>query len=278
MLGMFALLQAVVSTVCAKALGDGYEIMGYNAGWIFIILGIGLVLLFATKMIKIPKSIGVKFISGIVAVILIIGVAMVFVETPSAPTGDVTGLADLEFDIEATAVTTAGSYYPDTEYDEGAHLFTIPYRTNSTANTLYEQGDNSSYGDDPRLNFTIKADFPADATDNDLAIIYFEVVNPTLYVASDADNYVLTKTDDLHQATWTDQDSGTATVSGWTSGGIEETLTLNLDLELYEAGLSEADVFDPIVLNLKFSNQAGTWSETFQIQFICTDTWIGSDL
>jgi len=260
------------TTASAKAIGEDYTIMGFNAGWVLIGIGVAIALLFGSKLLKMPKAIGMKPLAGFIALVLVIGFAMVFVQGP-APVADVTGLTGITFDVEASAVTTDGSYYPDTTYDEDSGLFTVPFKANTTGDNLSEHGDNSTYSDDPRLNFTIKAELPDEATDNDLAIVYFEVVNPTLYVASDADNYVLTKTNDKHQATWTDQDGNTNTVSGWTSGGVEETFTVTLDLDLYEAGLVNAGVFDPYVMNIKFHNKANTWSETFQIQFVCTESY-----
>jgi len=268
-------IGASAITASAKAIGADYTILGFNAGWVIIVAAIVIGLLFASKIVKMPETIGIKPIAILVAVMAVAGIAMVIVETPTAP-AEISGLADLEFNIEASADTTSGTYYPDTTYDEASGLFTIPYKANTTSDDLYEHGDNSSYVGataDPRLNFSIKADFPDDADDTDLAIIYFEVVNPALYTASDPDNYVLVKTDDEHQAVWTDQDGGTNTISGWTSGGIEETFTVSLDLELYEVGLAQADVFDGVVMNLKFHNKANTWSESFQIQFICTEHW-----
>lgn len=266
-------IGASAITVSAKALGENLTILGVNGGWAFLIIGIAIGLLFASGMLKMPKSIGIKPVAVIVAVMVGVGSLMLVAQIPT-PVAEATTLEDLEFAIEASAVTTAGSYYPDTSFDESSGLFTIPYKANTTSDLLREHGDNSSYGDDPRLNFTIKADFPADATDDDLAKIYFEIVNPALYTESDPDNYVLVKTDDEHQAVWTDQDGGTNTGSGWTSGGIEETFTLNLDLELFETGLAQADVFDGVVMNIKFYNQGNTWSETFQIYFVCTETWV----
>ena len=265
-------IGASAITASAKAIGSDYTIWGFNAGWVLIGIGIVVGLLFWSKLVKMPKSIGLKPVAGIIACMLVVGFAMVFVETP-APSAEITGLADLTFDIEASATTTDGSYYPDTTFDEASGLFTVPYKANTTSDLLHEHGDNSSYGDDPRLSFSIKADFPDDACDDDLAIIYFEVTNPDLYVESDADNYVLVKSDDKHQATWTDQDGATSTISGWTSGGIEETLNLTVDLELYETGLAQADVFDGVVMNIKFHNKANTWSESYQIAFICTESW-----
>jgi len=275
MLSVFALLQAVVSTVAAKAVGDGYQIMGYNAGWIFLGIGVVLVVLFATKILSIPKSIGVKVVAGMIAIPLVLGSVMVFVETPSAPAATVTGLADMEFEISASAVTTDGTYYPDTTFDDGTNIFTVPYRYNETSDTLTEHTDNSTYGDDPRLSFTIKPELQDDSDDDDLAVIYFEVTNPTAYTGSDADNYVLVKTDDIHQARWTDDDGGVTNITGWSSGGVEETQTVTLDLELYETGLAQATVLESTSLTLKFSNKAGTWTESFTVQFIPTFSWDG---
>lgn len=260
-------IGASAITASAKAIGEDYTILGMNAGWVLIIVGVVLGLLFASKLLQMPKSIGLKPVAIIVALMLAIGIAMVAVQTPTI-TADVTGLANMEFSIEASAVTTAGSYYPDTTYNEASGTFLVPYGCNTTSDLLFEAGDNSSYTDDPRLNFSIKADFPDNADDDDLAIIYFEVVNPALYTESDADNYVLVKTDDEHQAVWTDQDGGTNTISGWTSGGIEETLILSLDLELYETGLAQADEYDQNVLSIRFHNKANTWSETFTVSFL----------
>lgn len=267
LLAVMLMVGTLVTTASAKAIGADYTILGFNAGWVLVVIGIGIGLLFASKLLQMPKSIGLKPIVAIVAILLVAGLMMVFVETPVTK-AEISGLSDLEFDIEASAITTAGSYYPDTSYDESTGTFMVPYGCNTTSDLLFEAGDNSSYSDDPRLNFSIKADFPDDADDNDLAIIYFEVVNPTLYTESDADNYVLVKTDDEHQAIWTDQDGATSTITGWTSGGIEETLTLSLDLELYETGLAQADEYDPNVLNIKFHNKANTWSETFTVVFL----------
>jgi len=268
MLVVFLLaLGASAITASAKAIGADYTIFGYNAGWVLVIIGVAIGILFASKMLQMPKSIGLKPIVVIVALTLVGGLMMVFVETP-APTAEISGLSDLEFDIEGSAITTAGSYYPDTSFDDSSGQFLVPYGCNTTSDLLFEADDNSSYSDDPRLSFTIKTDLPADADDTDLAIIYFEVTNPTLYTESDADNFVLTKTDDIHQATWTDQDGATNNISGWTSGGIEETLTLTLDLNLYETGLAQADEYDANVLNIKFHNKANTWSETFTVVFM----------
>ena len=269
---VLVMLEAVVASVSAKAIGEDYSIFGYNAGWVLIIVGIGVGLLFASKIVKMPKSVGIKPVATMVAIVLVAGLVMVAVETP-APVADVTGLANVEFTIDAAALTTDGTYYPDTTFDDSSNLFTVPYKANTTSDLIQEHGDNSTYTDDPYLNFTIRVDLPDDADDNDLAQIYFEVVNPTLFVGSDADNYVLTKTGDIHQAIWTDQDGATSDIKGWTNGGIEDAFYATLQLDLYQTGLAQADVFDPVVLNIKFHNKANTFSESFTVQFVCSETW-----
>jgi len=265
-----AMVEAVVNTVCATTLGADYTIMGFPAGWILVIIGVVVGALFVFKLLKVPEK-----LTGVVALILIVmilvGLAMVFVETPAEIT-EASGLSTLEFSIEAEALTTDGTYYPDTTYDESSGMFTIPYRSNLTGDSIYEHGDNSSYTDHPVLNFTIKADFD-DATDDDLAKIHYEITNPSQHVGTDTDNYVLIKKSNEFMAWWIDQDAGNSTVTGYTSGGIEETLWVNLHMQLYGAGLSQADLLEPTVLNIKFSNPAGTWSETFTVQFISTHEW-----
>ncbi|GAI00274.1 unnamed protein product, partial [marine sediment metagenome] len=37
----------------------------------------------------------------------------------------------------------------------------------------------------------------------------------------------------------------------------------------------QADELDGVMMNLKFYNKANTWTESFQIYFVCTDTWTG---
>ena len=265
-------IGASAVTASAKAIGDDYTILGYNAGWVILIIGVVIGLLFASKILKMPKSIGLKPIAFFVAVLVVVGLAMVFVQGPT-PTAEVSDLANMEFTIEAEALHTDGTHYPDTTYDEASNLFTVPFRVNDTTNALHEHGDNSTVNDataDPWMNFTIKAVFPDDADDNDLAQINFEITNPTLFAGSDADNYALTYNGDEHEAWWIDNGGINMTVSGDTGGGIEEVMWVNLRLNWYETGLAEATNFDPLVLNVRFFNNAGTWSETYQIQLICT--------
>lgn len=266
---------ATIATVSAKKLGEDYTLNGFPFGWIIVIVAGGVALLFMVKILKMPKGAKPTVPYTVLAILFAFGLAMVLVDTP-APTADISGLSNVKLQIEADPVTTDGLFYPDTYFNDDTNTFVVPYHANWTSDTLYEHGDNSSYSDDPRVNFTIKVD-PAgyDPTDNDLVWIYYEVTDADNYIGSNSDNRILVKTDNKYQAVWTDQDGATSTIEGWTSGGVEESFTLALDLELYEAGLSQVtDAFEDMgSLSLRIHNKDNTFSETYTIQFQCTEAW-----
>lgn len=272
------LLWAVIMTAItatAEKIGDGYELAGIQVGWILLVIAVIVGFLLLTKLIKLPK--GTTWVGIVIFIMFIAGIFMVAVDKPTASITDTDDMGDLTFDIEASALTTDGTYYPDTTFTEGSGgkggVFIVPYHGNLSNDLLYEHGDNSSYGDDPVLQFVCDPDYPSDATSKNLGKIYFTITNPDIYVGSDPDNRVLTETNDVVQATWTDQDGLTDMVDGWASRALPNPITLNLTLNLYETGLAQADVFDPEVLYVKFYNGDNTWSESFTVQFVCTDSW-----
>lgn len=273
LLAVLLAIGASAVTASAKAIGDDYTVYGYNAGWIFLIIGGALVLVFATKIVKMPKSVGLKIPAAIVAGLFVIGGVMIGVTVaPSANVISENGMPDMQFQIEGSVPT---GHYPDTRYDKASGIFTIPYRANTTSDLIKYDSTNATYVLDPYINFTIKPEFPDTADDDSLSVIYFAVTNPTLYTGSDSDNLVLTKTSNEYQAIWTDQDGATSTVSGWTGGHITDTLTLALHLDLYQTGLAQADEYSTVVLSINFHNKANTWSESFQVALTCTESWIG---
>lgn len=266
---IFAVIMTAV-TVSAKKVGDGYSVYGIQLGWVLIVLFGIIGFLILTKMVKLPK--GTVWFSFIVLILFIAGIFMVAVDVPTATITDTQGLGNMDFDITASALTTAGVYYPDTTFDDVSNVFIVPFHANRTSDLLKEHGDNSTYSDDPVLQFVCDPDYPADATEG-YSKIYFTITNPDLYVGSDPDNRVITETNDIVQLTWTDQDGNTDMVSGWASRALPTAITLNLTLNLYETGLAQSDVFDPDILYIKFYNADNTWSESYTVQFVCTDYW-----
>lgn len=270
---MLLAMGLVTSTVSAATWGDTYTAGGFNLGYILIIVSI--ILFAGARWADFLKDLK-KPLCVIAVVMLMIGGVIGFVQIPAAdiPTGDVT--ASVNWDIDASALTTDGTYYPDTtfeDYTSGGGQFVVPYAANLTADTLYEDGDNSSYSDDPVLQFVCEPDAPEGTLTTEMFTLYYEVVNPDLYCASDADNRVITETSDIVQATWTDDEANTDMVTGWVKTTANDPMTINLTLNLYEAGLQLATLFEPNTLRLRLYNAAGTWSEEYTVSFILTDSW-----
>ena len=273
---VFAVLEAVVATVSAKALGEGYMVGDYALGMVLIAVGVIVAIIIGIAsmggFVEIPEK-ATKPLIGVIAVIIVAGLLLTVVQTP-AEIVDTSTLDDLEFTIEAEALHTGGTHYPDTSFDKSSGHFTVPFRINTTSDTLCEHTDNSSYTDDPFMNFTIRADFTGDYDDNDLAKCHFKIVNPSLYVGTDADNTVLTKdADDEYEAWWVDGDGINSTLTGWVSGGVEEVFWVNLQLNLNEAGLAEATLLKPYLMTMEFYNPGGTWSEQFTVEFMGTHSF-----
>ena len=266
------LLGLVTTTVSAATYGEAYPFFGFNLGYALIVLAIVLIGIgYAIKNAEIIK----KPLYGIGVVMIMFGLFFAGIPIPAVTeTADVT--ASVDWDVDASALTTAGTYYPDTtfeDYASGGGQFVVPYGANTSSNALYEDGDNSSYSDDPVLQFVCEPDAPEGSLTTEMFTIYFEIINPDLYCGSDADNRVITETSDIVQATWTDDDGNTDMVSGWVKTTANDPVTINLTLNLYEAGLSEATLFEPNTLQFRIYNAAGTWSESFTVSFMMTTSW-----
>lgn len=266
------LLGLVTSTVSATTLGDTYPVWGWNLGYVIIGLAVVLCLIgYGIKQFsKVQKPMYVVAVIMVMAGLVFSGVQM----PATTETGDVT--ASVSWDVDASALVTDGTYYPDTtfeDYTSGGGQFVVPYAANLTSDALYEDGDNSSYSDDPVLQFVCEPDAPEGTLTTEMFTIYYEVTNPDLYVASDSDNRVITETSDIVQATWTDDEGNEDMVTGWVKTTANDPVTINLTLELYEAGLQLATLFEPNTLRLRLYNAAGTWSEDYTVSFILTDSW-----
>jgi len=262
----------VTTTVSAATFGDTYPVWGYNLG--YVLIGLAILLIIGAYALKMFKTIQKPmYIFGVFMVMG--GLICAGVQLP-AVTETGTVAASVDWDVDASALTTAGTYYPDTtfeDYSSGGGQFVVPYGANTSSNTLNEDGDNSTYSDDPVLQFVCEPDAPEGSLTTEMFTIYFEIINPDLYCASDADNRVITETSDIVQATWTDDDGNTDMVSGWVKTTANDPVTINLTLYLYEAGLSEATLFEPNTLQFRLYNKAGTWSESFTVSFMMTTSW-----
>lgn len=268
------LLGLVTSTVSAATIGDTYPVFGFNLGYVLIFFAI--VLAFIGYAVKPFEA--AKVPMYVIAVIMVMaGLFSAGIPLPAeVESADVT--ASVDWDIDVSALTTDGTYYPDTtfeDYTSGGGQFVVPYGINTTDDTLHEDGDNSSYSDDPVLQFVCEPNAPEGALTTEMYTIFYDISNPDLYCASDADNRVITETNDIVQATWTDDDGNTDMVTGWVKTTGDDPVTINLTLNLYETGLAQATVFQSNTLRFRLYNAAGTWSEEFTVLFHATTSFAG---
>jgi hypothetical protein len=196
-----------------------------------------------------------------------------------APTGGITpgpssGYQYATWDITPSAIITGG-YNVDATLNSAKTVFTVPAMANLTgASEVLVELDNTTW-ENPRMQFVLKPLPWAGADADDLATIYFEVNNPdlTIETSTTGNYYLLTKTGGNRQAIWT--------VSGLTSY-VEgshtvlltgnATITLDLTVNQDSAGRIE-NTYDPITLSITFHNGDWSWSKSYNIDFMLTNTW-----
>lgn len=248
----------------------------FTIGWILVVVGIGLAIgLAATK-----KTFGVHpAILGVVIAGLIIGPFAMGWATLPAGEGGQTDITIVEptrdtvyptFDI---ALAVANTTQPAV-LNDGETGYTIPFIANSTQHDIY-QSDNVTQWSDPFLQFNIQPVPFAGATQDDLATIYFEVLDPDEEVdaASSGPYYLFVKSQAKRQLEW--RVAGSATFD-WIDGSYTMLMTDNVSLQLYieadEGSLSRTQTaFSPITTQIKFTN-GGTWSQMVEVDWIMLST------
>jgi len=259
-------------TASASALGDDYSILGYNAGWVLIILAVVIGIVYWGKIFKVPKT-GKKLVTMLFAGFLIVGLAMVFVEVePDAdkPLDTVTGM---EFEITPVDASSGGSYIDDTTWDADKEVYTIPLK-------LIGAGNSSGYLEQnyTSINFSIKPKPMAGQTTENLAVCNFK----TDYQMKYAGEYILKDMGDTYYANWSHGSTSNAETtddySGWESmalaGSGYANCTFKFDSVLAgsEGFSTELDTIgDTGSWTITFYNEEGTWSESFTVVWIVID-------
>jgi hypothetical protein len=171
------------------------------------------------------------------------------------------------FDIQPSAANTT----QPAVLSSGEDGFTLPFIANTTQHDIYKE-DNTSWCD-PEVQFCITPIPFAGATQDDLATIYFEVVEPDLEVdaASSGPYYLFVKTGGKRQLEWHSV-NGAVGANIFISGSDTMLMTGNQSMQLLmecdEGSLSRMQTeYDAITVHIKFSNGGG-WSETFWLDFI----------
>jgi len=261
LLMLIGIVASAVS-VSAEKLGDGYSIMGYNAGWVLVIVAIVIAILWFGKIVKIPKP-AKKILTTIVALFFIIGLAMVGVEveTEAPPLDTVSGM---EFEITPADATAGGSDIDSVTWDADKEVYTIP---------LQLTGSGELETNLTSLNFTIKPKPTAGQTTENLAVCHFK----TDYQMKYAGEYVLRDMGDTYYANWTHGSTQNAHTdddyTGWESmalsGSAWANVTFKFDSGTADTFSNELDsIGDTGSWTITFYNEEGTWSESFTVVWI----------
>jgi len=151
----------------------------------------------------------------------------------------------------------------------GKTEISIPFLANTSSHGVRE-GDNTTWVN-PVLSFVISPTAYPGAKTSDLAILHYEVMNPSQTVDSSSGTYyILTKSSNEWQATWTGD--GTHYVSGTTQMAFTANKTLTLTLTIDQTGLSYTQsTYNAQTLTIRFYNDC-SWSQTVDVKFVCTHT------
>ena len=239
-------------------------------GYILIAIGAVVAISFAYKkgiLKNVAKLNPIAKVLVIVATVGIGGALAGYWAIPSLTPGTVTPTGGAVIDCATFSITPSVSA-SNGVLNNAKDLITIPFLANTTSHTI-DEGDNTTWVN-PVVTFVISPEAYLGADADDLAIIHYEVINPSQTVDSSSGTYyMLTKSSNQWQATWTGD--GTHFVSG-TSNMLytaNETLTLTLDID--ETGMSYTQsTYSPQSLTVRFYNDC-SWSQVVDIDFIATE-------
>jgi hypothetical protein len=243
-----------IQLVCAKALGEGWTLGEYPLGWILIIVAIigGFIVLLA-KASKVLKWKGAGALTVPVVIILLLGVAMVFVEVEP-----VTAVSKCpEFEITASAVTTGTYYISTVNWDEDENLFTIPL-------TVSDSSDGNLTDHITALNFTIDP-IAGGRTADTMATIHMDSDYTIQYGGED----IFDKTGDYYDVNWTSP-TGTESYKDTQDMQVSETSWALCTWEFNNGTAGNwvtelSAIGNSITWHVNFWNDDNTWTETIMI-------------
>ena len=169
------------------------------------------------------------------------------------------------FDITPSVTTSEATLNSDLD------TFVVAAYANTTAHTITES-DNTTWVN-PSFTFVCTPITPAGATADDLATIYYEVVNPEVTSTDGTDTYKLfTKSGGNRQLIWTGD--GTHYVDHSSTMLMTENQSLVLTLTCSQDSFSRMEnTYDPVTVTIRFSNGCG-WSETYACEFMLVHTYV----
>lgn len=266
LLMLVALVVGAGHSVSAEALGDGYSVMGINLGWALIGLAVLIVVLGWVDVLN--KKV-MKAATPVVALLLIVGLALAFVQVEdTTDTGTIDTVTGVTFDIDPTDPCVGGGFIDDVTWNDAETICTIP---------LEITGSGELDGNLTALNFTITPIAPSGSDSTNLATVYFE----SDYLMKYSGEYVLEENSDTYFANWTHRSGTKDQTTDDYSGSETMLLTENGYANIsYAFDSGTSDIFsaeldsigDQVSWSIRFHNADNTWSQTFTVLAMVTET------
>lgn len=204
-------LLTLVNTVSATTIGANYNILGFEAGWILIILGIVVIAIFASGILAIgKKGAGNKSAYSIAVAMLMIGLALTFVTVEDPVTGDVTDLVT-GWTVTGTDITAGCDIDATWDDTDDPTIITAPLN-----HEIDGAGMNTFTETKFFVNFTVDPTAGSGADTTKLVAIHYK----TEYSMEYSGEPVLEKTGSNYVANWSNDDG----VSSYYEGSMDMTI------------------------------------------------------
>lgn len=251
-LAMALMVIGLVTEASAKLLGDGVTILGYNGGWVLLIVGIVFGVLFGATKILAEKA---KMVAMAIALIMVLaGIACLVVDVEEASVTTTTSPVS-DWGITATDITAAswitGTGTWDDEDDPG--VITLQLNHDTTDNTYDELVFVA--------NFTIDPAAGDNADTTNLVTLHYK----TDYDMKYSGEYVLEK-------------SGNNFLANWSVGGVTKYYSGSVDMQLTDTvDIQAAYTFDSgnetVGEHLDAIGDSTSWTITFWDDYGWQDTF-----
>jgi len=262
LLFVLTVIVGLSATVSATAIGDGYSFGGFGLGWILIGLAI-VVIVLGIKAVGIIKAPLAKKLFAPMIMLLLVGLALQYIEVPDALPVDTTGAGTLacpDFEITATATITGTNYITTTVWDEDDNTLTVPL-------TVSDSSDGNLTGHITGLNITfdpIGSGFTAD----DITTVYFS----TDYLMKYGGEYVLDEDTSGYEAEWTTA-SGTVDYADSLDITADSTGWANINYIMNNGTAANwvdelSAIGDSVTWHINMWNACNTWTDTITVTAI----------
>lgn len=258
LLALAVMVVGASATATADAIGDGYELGGFQVGY-WVIGGAAVLGFLAITEVLDKKKVGTGAIALlIVGALLIIPISTPDAEEPAAGTIYTTPSPTATFDVTGTAITTGTDFITTSVYDEDTLTLTVPL-------TVQDASDGNLTGHKCGVNLSFDPiTTNADTTD------LFTIEVTTAYLTRYGGEYVIDEDGTGYLANVTTED-GTSRYDARVklTGAAADYATLEYELVNATSGswVSELDAIGDTV-TWQITATSGSWSETYTVRLI----------